>query len=76
MYLFENSFTRTEMNTFSDNMIYDITYTNRPQLDFSEPNPQDNIDSYYLATAKSAIVDWFTEKAQDEVETAFKHCLI
>lgn len=57
-------------------MIYDITYTNRPQLDFSEPNPQDNIDSYYLATAKSAIVDWFTEKAQDEVETAFKHCLI
>lgn len=22
------------------------------------------------------MLDWFTEKAQDEVETAFKHCLI
>lgn len=76
MYLFENSFTRSEMKTFTDDMIYDITYTNRPQLDFSAPKPQDNIDSYYLYTAKAAIDKWFAEKALEEVETAFKHCLI
>lgn len=76
MYLFENSFTRSEMRTFSEDMIYDIVYTNRPLLDFSAPRPQDNIDSYYLYTAKAAINKWFEEYAHDDIEASFKHCLI
>ena len=28
--------------------LYDIKYKNRPQLDFDNPCPSDNIDSYYL----------------------------
>lgn len=42
--------------------IYDITYANRPQLDFNAPKASDNIDSYYLAEAKRTIESWFTEQ--------------
>lgn len=46
--------------------LYDIVYTNRPQLDFDNPNATDNIDSYYLAEAKSVIDDWFKEQTQNK----------
>lgn len=42
--------------------LYDIKYSNRPQLDFDNPKPEDNIDSYYLSTAKMVIDEWFKEQ--------------
>ena len=36
-------------------LLYEITYTNRPQLNFDDPNAADNIDSYYLSEAKYVI---------------------
>ena len=39
-------------------LLYDITYTNRPQLDFDSPNAADNIDSYYLSEAYYIIEKW------------------
>jgi len=78
IYLFENSLTRSEEKTFTNDKIYKITYTNRPQLNFEDPKPQDNIDSYYVRTAKDSIMAWFERQTQsgNDVETAFKHCLM
>lgn len=39
-------------------LLYDITYTNRPQLKFDAPNAADNIDSFYLSEAKYVIEKW------------------
>ena len=39
-------------------LLYDITYTNRPQLNFDTPNAADNIDSYYLSEARYVIEKW------------------
>lgn len=39
--------------------LYSISYKNRPQLGFDNPNPEDNIDSYYLYEAKQTITKWF-----------------
>lgn len=39
-------------------LLYDITYANRPQLDFDAPNAADNIDSYYLSAAYDVIKKW------------------
>lgn len=39
-------------------LLYEITYTNRPQLNFDDPNAADNIDSYYLSEAKYVIEKW------------------
>ena len=39
-------------------LLYDIAYTNRPQLNFDAPNAADNIDSYYLSEAKYVIEKW------------------
>ena len=44
--------------------LYDIVYTNRPQLDFDNPCASDNIDSYYLSEAKEVIENWFTEQVE------------
>lgn len=49
--------------------IYDITYTNRPQLDFDSPNPADNIDSYYLSEAKLVIDKWFDNNWEFGLDT-------
>lgn len=38
--------------------LYNITYTNRPQLNFDAPNAADNIDSYYLNEAQHTIKKW------------------
>lgn len=38
---------------------YTIMYRNRPQLDFDNPQPEDNIDSYYVSEAKTTIDNWF-----------------
>ena len=46
--------------------LYDIVYTNRPQLDFDNPNAADNIDSYYLSEAKRVIDDWFKEQIKNK----------
>ena len=46
--------------------LYDIVYTNRPQLDFNNPNAVDNIDSYYLSEAKRVIDDWFMEQTKNK----------
>lgn len=46
--------------------LYDIVYTNRPQLDFDNPNAADNIDSYYLSEAKRVIDEWFKEQAKNK----------
>lgn len=48
------------------NMLYDIVYTNRPQLDFENPNASDNIDSYYLSEAKRTIDNWFSEQIKNK----------
>lgn len=78
MYLFENSLTGSEKKVFNDDMIFDLTYSNRPQLDFTNPNPQQNIDSYYLTVAKTIIEDWFYTQLNngEDVESLFKSCLI
>ena len=39
--------------------VYNIRYTNRPQLDFDNPQPADSIDSYYINEAKRTISEWF-----------------
>lgn len=39
-------------------LLYNITYTNRPQLDFDCPNAADNIDSYYLRASYDTIKAW------------------
>lgn len=39
-------------------LLYDIIYTNRPQLDFDRPNAADNIDSYYLRASYDTIKAW------------------
>ena len=77
-YLLQNSLTRSEERTFTPDKIYKIAYANRPQLDFQDPKPQENIDSYYLYTAKCAIEAWFGRQTDsgNDVETAFKHCLL
>lgn len=52
---------RKKQKLYKDSL-YDIVYTNRPQLDFDDPNPADNIDSYYLSEAKRVIEDWLDEQ--------------
>lgn len=47
-------------------LLYSITYTNRPALNFDEPNAADNIDSYYLSTAKYVIDDWFNVQIKNK----------
>lgn len=46
--------------------LYDIVYTNRPQLDFDNPQAAENIDSYYLSEAKMIIDDWFKEQTKNK----------
>lgn len=46
--------------------LYNLTYSNRPQLDFDNPNAADNIDSYYLSEAKRVIDDWFKEQTNNK----------
>ncbi len=46
--------------------LYNITYSDRPQLDFDNPNAADNIDSYYLSEAKRVIDDWFKEQTKNK----------
>ncbi len=38
--------------------LYDIKYTNRPQLNFDKPEAANNIDSYYLSEAIATIKEW------------------
>ncbi len=78
MYLFENSLTGSEKRVFNDDKIFDLTYSNRPQLDFTDPNPQQNIDSYYLTVAKTTIEIWFETQIKngEYVESLFKSCLL
>ena len=76
MFIFEYGLMPLEKKKFTSDKIYNLTYTNRPQLDFENPKPQDNIDSYYLAVAKAAIENWFTNHIDDGVITSFKDCLL
>lgn len=48
------------------NSLYKISYKNRPQLNFDNPNPADNIDSYYLAEAKRVIDEWFKDQINNK----------
>ena len=52
-----------EREIFQDSL-YNIIYANRPQLDFDNPQAEDNIDSYYLSVAKQVIDNWFKEQAK------------
>lgn len=54
-----------EREVYQDSL-YDIVYTNRPQLDFDNPNAADNIDSYYLSEAKNVIDLWFKEQIKNK----------
>jgi len=54
-----------ERKMYEDNL-YDIVYTNRPQLDFDNPNAAYNIDSYYLSESKRIIDDWFKEQTKSK----------
>lgn len=49
-----------------DDSLYSINYTNRPDLNFDDPQAADNIDSYYLSAAKKVIDDWFKEQAKNK----------
>ena len=55
--------------------LYDIKYTNRPQLDFENPNAVDNIDSFYLFEAKATIDNWFNERKGKNLD-GFKGVLL
>lgn len=48
-------------------LLYEITYTNRQELNFDAPNPEDNLDSYFLYEARSVIKEWF-ENQEDTTE--------
>lgn len=52
-----------EKEVYADSL-YTIAYANRPQLSFDNPNAADSIDSYFLASAKQIIDDWFKEQAR------------
>lgn len=54
-----------ERETYQE-LLYNIVYTNRPQLDFDKPNAADNIDSYYLSEAKCIIDEWFNVQKQNK----------
>lgn len=54
-----------EREMYQDSL-YDIVYTNRPQLDFDNPQAAENIDSYYLSEAKMIINDWFKEQTKNK----------
>lgn len=41
--------------------LYSISYKNRPQLNFDNPKPEENIDSFYLYEAKQTIIKWFED---------------
>lgn len=56
-------------------MLYEIVYTNRPALDFNDPNPADNIDSYYLSEAKRIIDNWFKKNQRTNLD-GFKGSLL
>ncbi len=56
-------------------MLYKIVYTNRPALNFDNPNPADNIDSYYLSEAKEVIDDWFKQNQRTNLD-GFKGSLL
>lgn len=49
-----------------EDSLYDIVYSNRPQLDFDNPNAADNIDSYYLSEAKRIIDEWFKDQIRNK----------
>lgn len=55
--LLRGNMTSKDIEKYSP-LLYDITYTNRPQLNFDSPNSADNIDSYYLSEAKYIIKKW------------------
>lgn len=40
---------------------YELTYTNRPELNFNSPDSHSNLDSYFLSNAKKTIDDWKTK---------------
>lgn len=54
-----------EREVYQDSL-FDIIYTNRPQLNFDNPNAADNIDSYYLSEAKRIIDDWFKKQTMNK----------
>lgn len=56
-------------------MLYRIVYTNRPALNFDNPNPADNIDNYYLSEAKEVIDDWFKQNQRVNLD-GFKGSLL
>lgn len=76
MYLYTYSLNDAEKRYFNQKGVYDIVYANRPQLNFADPHPEDNIDSYYLYTAKSTIEKWFEDKLLEQVHDRFKNCLL
>lgn len=44
---------------------YEIKYLSRPNLDFANASPTDNMDSYYVAKARRAIDEWKSEHRSD-----------
>ncbi len=56
-------------------MLYKIVYTNRRSLDFDNPDPANDIDSYYLSVAKGVIDDWFKKHQRSNLD-GFKGSLL
>lgn len=56
-------------------MLYEIVYTNRSSLDFNNPDPSENIDSYYLSEAKGVIDNWFKQNQRANLDR-FKGSLL
>lgn len=50
-----------EDRKYYESMLYKIFYESRTELNFDNPEPADNIDSYYLSEAKEVIDDWFKQ---------------
>ena len=53
-----NRMSEDEKNDYVD-FLYDIKYTNRPNIDFDNLRSDETIDSYYLSEAKETINKWF-----------------
>ncbi len=46
--------------------LYRITYSNRPEINFDNPDPMSNLDSYHVKMAKEVIDLWVKRKTESE----------
>jgi hypothetical protein len=60
-------------NRIKNAPLYRISYETRKKLDIDNPNPNDDIDSFYINQAKNTIEKWFdVDDTQYELDTLIK----